>query len=223
MKILENELKNKTINYDKLLKYGFLQKKNIYLYKAKIYDEQFEMCVTVENSKITSRLFDLLNGDEYILVDIQDSKGEFVGKVREEYENELKNIIEKCTIPNVFKSEQAKEVIKYIKDKYNDDLEYLWKKFPENAVWRNKKNKKWYGALLIISERKLELDSDKIIDIIDLRYPKDKIKEIINNKKIFAGYHMNKDNWITIKLDGSVKIEKIFELIDKSYNLSLEK
>lgn len=34
---------------------------------------------------------------------------------------------------------------------------------------------------------------------------------------------MNKDNWITIKLDGSVKIEKIFELIDKSYNLSLEK
>lgn len=223
MKILENELKNKTINYDKLLKYRFLHEKNIYLYKAKIYDEQFEMCVTVENSKITSRLFDLLNGDEYILGDIQDSTGEFVGKVREEYENELKNIIEKCTIPNVFKSEQAKEVIKYIKDKYNNDLEYLWKKFPENAVWRNKKNKKWYGALLIISERKLELDSDKIIDIIDLRYPKDKIKEIINNKKIFAGYHMNKDNWITIKLDGSVKIEKIFELIDKSYNLSLEK
>lgn len=86
MKILENELKNKTINYDKLLKYGFLQEKNIYLYKAKIYDEQFEMCVTVENSKITSRLFDLLNGDEYILFDIQDSTGEFVGKVREEYE-----------------------------------------------------------------------------------------------------------------------------------------
>lgn len=189
----------------------------------KIYDEQFEMCVTVENSKITSRLFDLLNGDEYILVDIQDSTGEFVRKVREEYENELKNIIEKCTIPNVFKSEQAKEVIKYVKDIYNDDLEYLWKKFPENAVWRNKKNKKWYGASLIISERKFELDSDKIIDIIDLRYPKYKIKEIINNKKIFAGYHMNKDNWITIKLDGSVKIEKIFELIDKSYNLSLEK
>lgn len=49
-----------------------------------------------------------MNGDEYILVDIQDSTGEFVEKVREEYENELKNIIEKWTIPNVFKSEQAK-------------------------------------------------------------------------------------------------------------------
>ena len=219
MRILENELKNKTINYDELLKYGFIQEKNIYLYKTKIYDEQFEMIVTIENNKMTSKLFDLINEDEYILVDIQASTGEFIGKVKEEYENELKNIIEKCTTPNVFKSEQAKEVIKYVKDKYNDDLEYLWKKFPENAVWRNKKNKKWYGALLIISERKLELESDKIVDIIDLRYSKDRIKEIIDNKKIFAGYHMNKDNWITIKLDDSIKTETIFELIDNSYNL----
>lgn len=223
MRILENELKNKTINYDELLKYGFIQENGIYLYKTKIYDEQFEIKVTVENNKMTSELYDLLNEHEYVLVDIQDSTGEFVGKVREEYENELKNIIEKCTIPNVFKSEQAKEVIRYVKDKYNDDLEFLWKKFPQNAVWRNKTNNKWYGALLIISERKLELESDRIIDIIDLRYSKDGIKEIIDNKKIFAGYHMNKNSWITIKLDGSIKIEKIFELIDNSYKLSLEK
>ena len=32
-------------------------------------------------------VLDLINEDEYILVDIQDSVGEFVGKVREEYEN----------------------------------------------------------------------------------------------------------------------------------------
>lgn len=34
---------------------------------------------------------------------------------------------------------------------------------------------------------------------------------------------MNKNSWITIKLDDSVEIERIFELIDNSYNLSLEK
>ena len=54
----------------------------------------------------------------------------------------------------------------------------------ENAIWRNKINKKWYSALLIISERKLGLESDKIIDIIDLRYSKDKIKEISNCPKL---------------------------------------
>ena len=41
------------------------------------------MRVTIENNKMTSRLFDLINEDEYILADIQDSTGEFVGKVRE--------------------------------------------------------------------------------------------------------------------------------------------
>ena len=223
MRILDNELKNKTIDYDKLLKYGFAKENKIYLYKTKIYDEQFEMSVIVENNKMTSKLFDLTNEDEYILVDIKDTAGEFVGKVREEYEKELQNIITKCTIKNIFNSEQAKEVIKYVEEKYNDDLEYLWNKFPENAVWRNKINNKWYGALLVISERKLKIESDEIVNIIDLRYQKDKIKDIIDNEKIFEGYHMNKDNWITIRLDGSIKTEKIFELIDNSYNISLTK
>lgn len=223
MRILESELKNKTIKYDELLKYGFIKKNELYLYKTKIYGGQFEIKVTVENDKMTSKLIDLENEDEYILVDVEDSIGEFVGKLKMEYENELKDIIEKCTIPNVFKSKQAKEVIQYVKEKYKDDLEFLWKKFPENAIWRNKNNRKWYGVLLVISERKLGIESDRMINIIDLRYAKDKIKKIIDNKKIFAGYHMNKDNWITIKLDDSTKTETIFELIDNSYHLSLKK
>lgn len=223
MRIVDNELKNKTIDYDKLLKYGFTKENEMYLYKTKIYDEQFEMNVIVENNKIISKLIDLMNEEEYILVDIKDTAGEFVGKVREEYEKELQNIITKCTTQDIFKSEQAKEVIKYVKEKYNDDLEYLWNKFPENAVWRNKINNKWYGTLLIISERKLKLEKDKMVDIIGLRYSKDKIKEIVDNEKIFEGYHMNKNSWITIRLDGSLETDKICELIDNSYNISLTK
>lgn len=221
MRKLDNELKNRKINVNKLLEYGFIREKEDYIYRTKIHSGQFEMIVEAKDSGITSRLIDLENKDEYILVDIQDSIGEFVGKLREEYENELKNIIEKCTVPNVFKSEQSKEIIKYIKEKYNDDLEFLWKKFPKNAIWRNNANKKWYGALLVLQKRKLKIDSEEIIDIIDLRYQKERIKDIIDNDKVFPGYHMNKNSWITIKLDNSVETERIFELIDNSYNLSL--
>ena len=223
MRVLDSELKNKSIDYNELLKYGFINIDGIYTYKNKICNEQFEMIVIIKDNKITSKLIDLANEDEYILVDIKDTIGEFVGKVREEYENELQNIIAKCTKYNVFKSKQAKEIIKYVKEKYNDDLEYLWKKFLENAVLRNKKNNKWYGALMVLSKRKLEIDSDEIIDILDLRYQKDLIKDFIDNDKILPGYHMNKNSWITIKLDDSVPNKKIFELIDNSYNLSLEK
>jgi alkylated DNA nucleotide flippase Atl1 len=67
----------------------------------------------------------------------------------------------------------------------------------------------------------LEIESDEIIEAIDLRYQKEKIKSILDNKKIFPGYHMNKKSWITIKLDESLNIEKIYDLIDNSYKLSI--
>ena len=34
---------------------------------------------------------------------------------------------------------------------------------------------------------------------------------------------MNKNSWITIRLDESVEIEEIYKLIDNSYKLSSEK
>ena len=223
MRNLSKNFENKSINYEKLLEYGFFIKENCFYYENKIYDNHFKVVIEISKEKQISKVIDLSMEEEYVLVDVQGSSGDFVGKVKEEYENILNNIIEKCSTPNIFKSKQAKEVIKYVKEKYNDDLEYLWKKFPNNAVWRNKDNNKWYGVLLVLSESKLGIDSDDIIDIIDLKYQKDNIKEIIDNKKVFEGYHMNKDNWITIKLDGSVDIKEIYKLIDNSFGLSLEK
>ena len=223
MRSLNKVFENKLINYEKLLEYGFSRKDNCYFYEINIYDNQFKVIIELSKEKQISKVIDLSMDEEYVLVDVRESSGDFVGKVKEEYENILDDIIEKCSTPNVFKSKQAKEVIKYVKGKYDDDLEYLWKKFPNNAVWRNKDNNKWYGALLVLSKSKLGIESDEIIDIIDLRYQKDKIKEIIDNKKVFAGYHMNKDNWITIRLDESVDIKEIYTLIDNSYELSLEK
>lgn len=223
MRNLNKVFENKSIDYEKLLEYGFSKKGNYFYYENKIYDNHFKVVVEISNEKQMSKVIDLSMDEEYVLVDVQGSSGDFVGKVKEEYENILNDIIEKCSSPNVFKSKQAKKIIKYVKEKYNDDLEYLWKKFPNNAVWRNKNNNKWYGALLVLEENKLGIESDKIIDIIDLRYQKDNIKEIIDNKKIYEGYHMNKDNWITIRLNESVDIKEIFKLIDNSYALSLEK
>ena len=223
MRSLNKYFENKSIDYEKLLKYGFILNGNNYVFEKNINNNCFKVIVEISKTNQTSKVLDLSTNDEYVLVDINNSTGEFVGKLKEEYENILNDIIVKCTTPNIFKSKQANEIIKYIKEKYNDDLEYLWKKFPNNAIWRNKSNNKWYGALLVISENKLGIESDKIIDIIDLRYQKDKIKEIVDNKKIFRGYHMNKDNWITIKLDESVDIKQIYKLIDNSYELTLKK
>ena len=62
-----------------------------------------------------------------------------------------------------------------------------------------------------IPKRKLKIESEEKIEV----------NEIIDFKTIYPGYHMNKKSWITIKLDNSLKTEKIFKLIDNSYNISL--
>lgn len=55
---------------------------------------------------------------------------------------------------------------------------------------------------------------------INLKYPKEKISELrFAFSDIKPGYHMNKDNWNTVYLDGILKEDFVRELIDISYEL----
>lgn len=55
---------------------------------------------------------------------------------------------------------------------------------------------------------------------INLKYPKDGIYEIRSVfEEIQPGYHMNKDNWNTVHLDGNLEEDFVKELIDISYKL----
>lgn len=210
-------------NIAKLSEYGFTVTDKVYRYETNILNNQFSLSVDItESGKISTKVVDVKSHDEYVLHLIDGSVGGFVGKVRAEFENVLTDIRDKCFEKDIFKSEQAKRIIEYVRAKYGDELEYLWEKFPNNAIWRRKDNKKWYGALLVLSKRKLGIDSDDIVDIIDLRINPDIIKDVVDRKSYFEGYHMNKKNWFTICLDNSVPTETIFYYLDKSYELALK-
>ncbi|MDE6189435.1 MAG: MmcQ/YjbR family DNA-binding protein, partial [Clostridia bacterium] len=117
----------------------------------------------------------------------------------------------------------AKEIIKYIRGKYGDELEFLWEKFDDNAIWRRKDNSKWYALILKVSRRKLGVDSDETVEIIDLRVDPKETQTLIDNKRYYPAYHMNKKSWITICLDGSLDMEEICKRIDVSYDLAFKK
>lgn len=223
MRDLNKSFSKRTFDKEKLIKYGFKKTEELYTFKCKICENQFEINVIISDNKKFSKLIDLANEEEYILVDVEESTGEFVGRVKQEYESKLQDIIEKCTINSVFNQEQSKTVIKYIKEKYHDELEFLWEKFDDNAIWRNKANRKWYGAILTVSKSKFGFNSEDLVEVLDLRYQKGKVQEIVDNKRVFPGYHMNKESWITVILDGTLSDEEVFNLIDNSYLLSVGK
>lgn len=220
MRRLEQYFVNKAIDEEKLLKFGFTIKDGTYCYEKKICDGAFKVIIYLSENLQYSKVIDVLDNEEYVLADISDAGGDFVGRIKDEYEKILMDMVDFCTDPDVFKTKQAKEVIHYVKEKYGDELEFLWKKFPDNAIWRNKNNQKWYGILMKVSKRKLGMESDEISEIIDVRVHQESIAGLIDDQKIFAGYHMNKKHWITILLDGSIEIEKILAFVDDSYRLS---
>lgn len=130
--------------------------------------------------------------------------------------------------PSIYQNPQTHEIIAYIAEKYGDELEFLWRRFPSNAIWRNRVNHKWYAVLLIIPQSKLGiLDReypDKPVEILDLRFYKNEALDFAASQpNVYPGYHMNKNNWITIILDDTTSTSKIQDLIDLSYQISLRK
>ena len=49
------------------------------------------------------------------------------------------------------------------------------------------------------------------------------INRLVDYKKYFPAYHMNKKNWVTICLEGKVDLKEIYEKIDQSYILAKKK
>lgn len=223
MRDLAPELKNRRILYENLLQYGFVKEEEDYIYKTRILNDKFEIIVLVRDGNMTSKVIDVENNCEYVLVHVLQATGQFVGQVKDAYEQCLQDIIQKCSIVHVFQKPQSIEVIEYIRNKYQDELEFLWEKFPGYAIWRNKSNRKWYGILMLLSKRKLGIDSDEETEVMNLIFSQEELPKIIDHNKVFPGYHMNKKTWITILLDGSIATNTIHSWIDSSYMLSLKK
>lgn len=206
--------KNKKLNKDKLFTYGFTYGNDIYTYSIALLDNQFNLEVFISNiGEIHTRMIDASTNEEYILHKIQGAHGGFVGHVKEEYDRVLADIEGQCFDMDVFRSKQADELIKYVDLKYSDSLEYLWEKFPQNAVLRKKENKKWYCVLATIPKCKLGIQSNEEVDVIVVRGN----PELIDNQTYFPGWHMNKKHWVSIMLDQGADFEEIKNRIDESY------
>ena len=218
--MFEYIFKYRKLNKNKLENYGFIRYGENYLLKREIMDKSFILYVTIgENEIPDTKLLEKETNDEYILYKTN-AQGTFVGNIRTDIENVLTQIADNCYDTTIFKTRQAKMLIEFVRKTYEDELEFLWKKFPDNAVWRRKDSKKWYGGIFTVSRKKLGLESDESAEIVDLRIRPDLMPELMQKQNYYPGWHMNKKSWYTIILDDSVPDEEICERISESYILA---
>lgn len=113
---------------------------------------------------------------------------------------------------------QRELITQYIQDTYGAEAEYLWADIPDCAVFRHPSSKKWFGIMMNVPPEKLGLGSGEAIDIMNVKCGPILAGSLLKGKGFRPAYHMNKSNWITILLDGSVPDEQILPLLELSYD-----
>ncbi|MBD5427766.1 MAG: hypothetical protein HDR39_00290 [Treponema sp.] len=223
--ILAAAFGGKKPDFARLEQFGFSAEDGAHSYTERIAGGQLDLRVSVRaDGTVRAAVRDVLTGEPYILHTVPGASGPFVGQVRADYEHVLKRIAAECFERDVFKSPCSRIVIGYVRERFGSELEYLWEKqFPGNAVWRRADNRKWFGALLTVSRRKFGMDSDEKTEVINVRTAPETLPLIVNGTTHFPGYHMNKQHWISVLLDGSVPAQDIFPLIDASYALAAKR
>lgn len=111
-------------------------------------------------------------------------------------------------------------VFDYVSEQYGSEPEYLWAKDPDSAVLRHKGTKKWYAILMDIPRRYLGLAGEEHIDIMNVKCTPAVREIMLAEGSAYPAYHMNKQHWISLPLDGSLEFETIVSLVCESYELT---
>ncbi len=114
-------------------------------------------------------------------------------------------------------------VLEYAKKTYGDEPDRPFSTAPTYEVLRHACSRKWYALFMDIPARKLGLPSEETVDIINLKCDPVLSGSLRDGVGIFPAYHMNRDSWITVLLDGTVALRDIKPLLDMSRSLTDQK
>ncbi len=115
------------------------------------------------------------------------------------------------------------DLTRHIFDTYGAEAEYLFRHYPELCVFRRPDNRKWFAAARPIPWRSLGLERDGEVEILNVKCDPILLGSLRGKTGFLPAWHMNKDNWVTVLLDGTVEDREIEGLIAISYDLTAPK
>ena len=135
------------------------------------------------------------------------------------YEKDKKGIFVSNSKNSMDTNDIRKDIESYIQRKYSISPEHPWHQYPDYATFKELYSQKWFAIIMSVSGRKLGLPTDEEIPIINVKADTEIIMMMGRTPGFMPGYHMNKRNWLTILLDGTVPFEQVTARIDDSYKL----
>lgn len=219
-KAVERVFRDRKPCMEKLLSFGCVRVENGFLRRAALLNGQ--LCMELE-----------IRADGSVHATVHEEDGKNIRHaapatedrlrtrtLRREYEEELWHVAECCFEPDFFKAAPARSLIAHIRKAYGEELEFLWRKFPGNAVVRRKDTEKWYAAFLAVPRLKLGESSRERVEVLNLRVCPGESGGLVDHRSRFPAYHMNKKNWVSFCLDGTVPFEELAARLETSRRLA---
>lgn len=114
------------------------------------------------------------------------------------------------------------QIFEYVREQYGVEPDYPFSVAPTYPVLRHTGSRKWFALLMDVPREKLGLHGEEHVDVINLKC--DNLSGVLRQQPgILPAYHMHRDSWITVLLDGTVPAADIYPLIDLSYHLTSAK
>lgn len=78
----------------------------------------------------------------------------------------------------------------------------------------------WYAAFLAVPRLKLGESSRERVEVLNLRVCPGESGGLVDHRSRFPAYHMNKKNWVSFCLDGTVPFEELAARLETSRRLA---
>ena len=160
-------------------------------------------------------VFDADTDEEYLPFNVLDNITGFVTGIREQVEDLVQEIKEKCLL----NSNMKLRLMEYCERKLGTEPEAPWEDSPDAYTFKTAKRNKWYALFMTIPYKSLGLAAKGTLDVVNIKLPPEKILDLIDRVHFYPAYHMNKKHWITIVLDKEVDETLVQQLLEESYGL----
>ena len=115
-----------------------------------------------------------------------------------------------------------RKILAYVREKYQIEPVYPWKMQPGYAVLCHRYTMKWFAMLMNVEGSRIGLTPLREYDVINLRVPESEVGILLRRRGFLPAYHMAAREWVTILLDGTVPMEELLQLLDRSFRLTGE-
>ncbi|MCI7674851.1 MAG: MmcQ/YjbR family DNA-binding protein [Phascolarctobacterium sp.] len=160
-------------------------------------------------------VFDADTDEEYLPFNVLDNVTGFVTGIREQVEDLVQEIKEKCLL----NSNMKLRLMEYCERKFGTEPEAPWEDSPDAYTFKTAKRNKWYALFMTIPYKSLGLAAKGTLDVVNIKLPPEKVLDLIDRVHFYPAYHMNKKHWITIVLDKEADEPLVQQLLEESYGL----